>query len=77
MSLQNSRACTTLPFLEEIYLDNTNVEDLSNIDFSSVKKLVISDNQFTKNAELMITLILRDVSVVNENMVDYLAMGGN
>ncbi len=63
-----------LPNLEELYIDNTNIYDLEALNFSNRKKLiklVISDDIYLKNKEL-IRRLPKEIVVFNEKLVKYI-----
>ena len=62
----------SLSLLEELYIDNTNVNNLSFLlKLHNLHKLSISDDQFEKNKEVINELLKKDVKVYNENIIQY------
>lgn len=58
--------------LEELYIDNTNInnfEFLNNL--LNLKRVSIDETQYNNNKELFNNLIKRNVLVLNENMVEF------
>ena len=63
-----------LPNLEELYIDNTNLYDFDLLNITKRKKLiklVISDDIYIKNKELIRTLS-KEIVIFNENLVKYI-----
>lgn len=62
---------TRLPAIEELYLYDSSIDDLSFIyQITSLKLLGISKNQYIKNQEL-IDELKETIKIVNENMIEY------
>jgi len=58
--------------LEELYIDNTNIENLNFLNkLFNLKRLSIDENQYNKNKNLIDKLINNNVIVLNENMVGF------
>ncbi len=57
--------------LEELYIDNTNINNFNFLnDLLNLKKISIDENQYNNNKELFNNLINRNILVLNENMVE-------
>ena len=58
--------------LEELYIDNTNINNfnfLNNLLY--LKRISIDENQYRNNKDLFNNLIKRNILVLNENMVEF------
>lgn len=60
-----------LKTIEELYIDNTNITDLYFVSkLNKLNTLSVDDMQILENKYLIMELIKRDISVLNENMVE-------
>ena len=71
-SNMTDNAILNINTLEELYIDNTNInnfEFLNNL--LNLKRVSIDETQYNNNKELFNNLIKRNVLVLNENMVEF------
>lgn len=58
--------------LEEIYIDNTNINDFNFLNnLSNLKRVSIDETQYNSNKELFNNLTKKNILVMNENMVEF------
>ncbi|MBQ6323408.1 MAG: hypothetical protein IJI22_01075, partial [Bacilli bacterium] len=58
--------------LEELYIDNTNINNFNFLNsLLNLKRISIDENQYINNKELFNNLIKRNILVFNENMVEF------
>lgn len=58
--------------LEELYIDNTNINNFSFLNsLLHLKRISIDKNQYVNNKELFCNLINRNILILNENMVEF------
>lgn len=58
--------------LEELYIDNTNINNFSFLNsLLHLKRISIDENQYVNNKELFCNLINRNILILNENMVEF------
>lgn len=58
--------------LEELYIDNTNINNFNFLNsLLNLKRISVDENQYNKNKELFNNLIKRNILVLNENMVEF------
>ena len=58
--------------LEELYIDNTNINNFNFLNnLSNLKRISIDETQYNNNKELFDNLMKRNVLVLNENMVEF------
>ncbi len=58
--------------LEELYIDNTNMDNFNFLNhLSSLKRLSIDEKQYGNNKELFNSLMKKNILVLNENFVEF------
>ena len=58
--------------LEELYIDNTNINNFNFLNsLLNLKRISIDEKQYNSNKELFNNLIKRNILVLNENMVEF------
>lgn len=58
--------------LEELYIDNTNINNFKFLNsLLNLKRISIDENQYNNNKELFNNLIKSNILVLNENMVEF------
>ena len=58
--------------LEEIYIDNTNINDFNFLNnLSNLKRVSIDETQYNSNKEMFNNLTKKNILVMNENMVEF------
>jgi len=58
--------------LTELYIDNTNINNLEFLNnLNNLKRLSIDERQFSSNKEKVQSLLAKNVLVLNENMVEF------
>lgn len=58
--------------LAELYIDNTNINNLEFLNnLNNLKRLSIDERQFSSNKEKVQSLLAKNVLVLNENMVEF------
>lgn len=58
--------------LEELYIDNTNINNFNFLNnLLNLKRVSIDEKQYNSNKELFNNLIKRNILVLNENMVEF------
>lgn len=58
--------------LEELYIDNTNINNFNFLNnLLNLKRISIDEKQYNNNQELFNNLIKRNILVLNENMVEF------
>lgn len=58
--------------LEELYIDNTNINNFSFLNsLLHLKRISIDENQYVNSKELFCNLMNRNILVLNENMVEF------
>lgn len=63
--------------LQELYIDNTNINDLSFVkNITNLKKLSITQEQCNQNLQLVKDLIKNNITVMQENMVNFKDLEG-
>ena len=58
--------------LEELYIDNTNINNFNFLNsLLNLKRISIDETQYNNNKELFNNLIKRNILVLNENMIEF------
>ena len=58
--------------LEELYIDNTNINNFNFLNsFLNLKRISIDENQYNDNKELFNNLMGKNILILNENMVEF------
>ena len=58
--------------LEELYIDNTNINNFSFLNsLLHLKRISIDENQYVNSKKLFCNLMNRNILVLNENMVEF------
>ena len=58
--------------LEELYIDNTNINNFEFLNYlPNLKRISIDEKQFDSNRQLFINLMEKNILIMNENMVEF------